>query len=155
MYKLVGKEFVKFTPVKYSKIKMDNYAKKYLFKATTKDGGIEYVDKNGKVLKRISPKNTTNKQGNSNEMEEMEMSVFEEAPPPPSNMDKYPHFQQLNNNEKPGMVVQRISNNINNYGNVVTDTLWGDYQKVITKHLHSNHPAQSLPYNIGQTLFRI
>jgi len=139
MYQLVNGKFTKFLPIKYAKIEMDRFAEKYLFKATTKNGDIEYLDKNGKLIKRISIKTTPKQRDTSiEEVEEMEMSVAEEPAPSPNEREKYPKFQSLDKQKKAGIVIQRKSNHIDNYGKIVSDTLFGDFQEIITKHSFSD-----------------
>lgn len=139
LYKLVDGKFVKLVPIKYATIEMDKYAGKYLFKGVTKNGDKDYLGKAGNLIKRIPKKNKKGQQSGSSEMEEMEMAIAEESAPPPSeNRIKYPQFQPFNNSGKTGMVIQRKSNNINNYGKIITDTLLGDFQQIETKHSFSD-----------------
>lgn len=142
LYKFEEGKFVKFTAAKYAKIDMHSYAKKYLFKGVTKNGQKDYINKNGKVVKSIPSKKTATEQNSSTEMVEMEMEMEiaeESAPPPPSpNGIKYPHFQPFKSNGKSGMIIQRKSNHLKTYGQILTDTLQGDFQEIITKHSFSD-----------------
>ncbi|MFK8008532.1 MAG: WG repeat-containing protein [Saprospiraceae bacterium] len=138
VYELVDGKFRKYASPKYSKIEKHDYAEKYLFKGETKNGQIDYIDKNGKIVKSISSKKTAGQENSSTEMEEMEMEVAEESAPPPDNRNKYPQFQPFKNKGKSGMVIQRKSNNLNTYGQILTDTILGDFQEIITKHSFSD-----------------
>lgn len=140
IYKLIEGKFELFLPHKYSKIDKEDYAEKYLYKVITNDEHIEYLDKNGKLIKRISQKNPSKQANASAEMEPMEMALEEEEAPAPHDdyRSKYPLFQPLIDIPKQGLVIQRVSNNINNYGKIVSDTLFGNFQEINPKHSFSD-----------------
>jgi len=131
-YKLVDGQFVEFLPLRYTNIEMDRYSGKYFFKGITKNGDIEYLDKGGRLLERVTQKDKNNRYEYEIEDEAVEM------PPPADDYIKYPQFKHFKDNGKAGLIVTRRSNSIHSYRKILTDTLVGNFQEIITKHSFSD-----------------